>query len=66
MAQDNSDSHKLVKSVVLSDLEVCGLEENTYIQLPNTQSHTSKERKYTTTRRHCTMAVSERSTPATY
>lgn len=41
MAQDNSDCHKLIKSVVLSDLEVCGLEENTYIELPKvfTQSH---------------------------
>lgn len=39
MAQDNSDSHKLMKSVVLSDLEVCGLEENTYIELPKVFTH---------------------------
>lgn len=39
MAQDNSDSHKLMKSVVLSDLEVCGLEENKYIDLPKVCTH---------------------------
>lgn len=39
MAQDNSDNHKLMKSVVLSDLEVCGLEENTYIELPRVFTH---------------------------
>lgn len=38
MAQDNAD-HKLMKSVVLSDLEVCGLEENTYIDLPKVFTH---------------------------
>lgn len=38
MGQDNSDSHKLMKSV-LSDLEVCGLEENIYIDLPKVFTH---------------------------
>lgn len=39
MAQDSSDSHKLMKSAALSDLEVCGLEENTYIELPKAFPH---------------------------
>lgn len=39
MAQDDSDSHKLMKSVVVSDLEVCGLEENKYIELPKVFTH---------------------------
>lgn len=39
MAQVSSEGHKLMKSVVLTDLEVRGLEENTYIELPKVFTH---------------------------
>lgn len=39
MGQDKANNNKLFRSSVLSDLEVCGVEENTYIELPKVFTH---------------------------
>lgn len=39
MGQDKAGGQKLKRSYVLSDLEVCEIEENTYIELPKIFTH---------------------------
>ena len=39
MGQDKPDGPRLVDSYKISDLEVCGLEESTYLELPKVYTH---------------------------
>ncbi|XP_076839331.1 uncharacterized protein LOC143484479 [Brachyhypopomus gauderio] len=41
MGQDEPGERKLVNSFVISDLEVCGLESNVFIELPKVFTHSS-------------------------